>query len=398
MKIQLASRFECTGCMVCTDACTHKAIDIIIADDGHYYPQIEKSKCVGCGVCMKNCPIVSNFSYQRTDKGSKPYAAWAKDNKIRSKSSSGGAFAAIAKQVLTEGGIVIGVALENSIARHIAIESISELYKLQGSKYQQSKTTGIYQQTLAYLRTGRKVLFSGTACQIAGLYTFLNQRTFENLVTVDLICGGVPSRLPIDKFLNQKDYVEIVSYRDKVDGWGRYCLTAINKSGKMIRKPLNGELVISSFSSLLTDRYSCYDCKFSGLFRKADITLADFWGDKDFEDEHKAGVSLIIIHSLSGRKIVCASDLELHETTWDKCMPYNPRLVYGKVPMAKYRLERRLLGYFWKRKTVTFLIAVYGGIYPNKLWYPYKFFKYFVWRFNMYVMNKKLEKITKILK
>lgn len=398
MKIQLASRFECTGCMACADACAHKAINIVIADDGHYYPRIEKSKCIECGLCMKSCPIISDFSYEREDKMSRPYAAWAKDDKIRSKSSSGGAFAAIAQQILQEGGIVIGVTIESSIAKHIAIESICELYKLQGSKYQQSKAVGIYQQALSYLKTGRKVLFSGTACQIAGLYAFLGKRTFKNLITVDLICGGVPSRLPINKFLSQKDFVEIVSYRDKVDGWGGYCLTVLNQSRKMVRKPLNGELVISSFSSSLTDRYSCFNCKFIGLYRKADITLADFWGDKDFKEEHRAGISLVIIHSLLGKNLVNTSDLKLYESTWEKCLLHNPRLVYGKVLMAKYRLERRLLGYFWGRKSLSFLLALYCGIYSNKLWYPYKVFKYLVWKYNMYVINKKLTEFISTLK
>ena len=220
MNIRLASKSTCTGCLVCVDSCNRKAIKANLCRDGHLYPEINAEQCVKCGKCMQVCPIVSSYDFQDSTRASKPYAVWANDREIRLKSASGGLFAALAVKVLADGGVVAGAAMNGVWVKHILIEDAADLNKLQNSKYQQGDTSGIYEGVKEKLEEGRTVLFSGTSCQVAGLYSFINKSKYPGkLYTTDLVCTGFPSRLPLDIVLaREKEQVETLCYRDKDDG------------------------------------------------------------------------------------------------------------------------------------------------------------------------------------
>lgn len=346
---------------------------------------------------MRTCPIVSGFEYQTESAQSKPFAAWNNDTGQRMVSSSGGVFSALATQVLNNKGIVVGATLENSYVHHIIVDRMEDLHLLQGSKYQQSDLTGIYKATKEHLKKGTFVLFSGTPCQVAGLLSYLGKRRYDNLVTVDLICGGVPSRLNVDKYMELSPQSEIVSYRNKRNGWiGSYLLTA-NIQGREVVSPPYGEIVTKGYAGGLTNRYSCYDCKFVGINKKADLTIGDDWGDTHFDEEHYCGLSFIVIHSQKGADLVKLSNMETHSIDWREPLLHNPRLVNGYVIGGKCRPERKMIAFNFKHLPYSILKAIYCGEMNGMLSLPYKAIRYMLWRTNIAYQKRMVNKALKSL-
>ena len=190
--INIIEKSKCTGCSACANICPKNCIEMIRDEEGFLYPQINFDICGECGICEKICPV-ANFEYIKDDTDTIAYAVINKNNDIRKKSSSGGVFTLLAEQVLDNNGVVFGAAFDkNFLVKHISVENKEELDKLRGSKYLQSDVGDTYTIAKANLDNGRQVLYSGTPCQIAGLLSFL-KKPYKNLITVDLICHGVPS-------------------------------------------------------------------------------------------------------------------------------------------------------------------------------------------------------------
>ena len=189
-------------------------------------------------------------------KDSTPYAAWSKDEDLRSRSTSGGIFASLAKFVITNGGVAIGATLQKNDVCHISIDNVEDIYRLQGSKYVQSNSAGVYLTTKTFLQSGRSVLFSGLGCQVAALHSFLGDKQYTGeLFTVDLICGGVPSRFLIDSYLKEHPEVDqIISFRNKT----KYEFSVLLKNGQNKVVPMSERpLPLCGFYTELTNRYSC---------------------------------------------------------------------------------------------------------------------------------------------
>lgn len=296
--MNLASSTECTGCMACIDSCSHQALSSSIDPDGYYQIDFDTNKCVECGLCTRACPVLSppGKSIER----SRPYAAWSTHPKLRKKSASGGAFSAIASAIIEEGGVVYGAAIEGFEIRHKRIERIEDLPPLLGSKYQQSIMTEVYKSIRQDLKNGRIVLFCGMACQVAGLRNFLGKRNTDNLYTIDTICGGLSTMLPMLQLKQSGEYAGIVSFRDKENGWQskgfRYALKMQKTDGSVENLGLDN-LVLNTFSSKLLKRSSCLDCQFTGNDRSSDCTIGDFWGDEKFKEQHQEGLSVLVTHN-----------------------------------------------------------------------------------------------------
>ncbi len=384
-KIQLASKCECTGCLTCVDTCQLGALQSYMGTDGRYYVKVDKHRCIGCMKCVKACPVVSNYSYSESEYV-KFYAAWNTDDEFRISSASGGVFSAIAQYVLRQGGIVIGAASFNVYdVRHIAISEVSDLSKLQGSKYTQSDTSGIYKKTYELLKDGKMVLFSGTGCQVAGLFSFLKTKRYEGrLITIDLICGGVPSKLLLQKFVENEPYEvkRIISYRTKEQGWRPngfvYNLKVEDADGKVHDYTDRRNLVTTGFSTELTERYSCYNCKFVGKQRKSDFTIGDLWGDKDFPQEHNKGISLLITHNHQADSFLKTNVTSLHVELCNEvsASKTNFRLTNGKS-VKKYTIERVFMEKFFNTCSYQTLKKLYANDYEgNSIWICWKVFRY----------------------
>lgn len=213
---------DCCACGACLNICKNQAITMKEDEYGYVYPVIDYKKCSNCGMCKRVC------MFQKERKLNSPletYAAVSKDNNLRMNSSSGGIFASLATFILEKGGIVCGAAFSNDLkVNHLIIEEKSQIYKLQGSKYVQSNIKNTFTDVRRFLLQGKVVLYSGTPCQIDGLYGFL-QKEYKNLITIDIICHGVPNNRMFLEYIKEieKDKDQTIkqfNFRDKSLGWG----------------------------------------------------------------------------------------------------------------------------------------------------------------------------------
>lgn len=393
---QLADIRNCSGCLACVDTCAHGALYSRWNEEGHLTYGVVEDKCVNCHRCENSCPAINGYVYGENNLHlSRPYAAWCTDDNLRSTSTSGGAFAAIAKKVLLDGGVVIGACMIDSIVRHRSITTVGDLHLLQGSKYAQSDTSGIYKETLDYLKEGRTVVFSGLGCQIAGLMNFLpRNKMFENLFTIDLICGGVPSRALITRYLeHEAEYVQsIAGFREK----SQYQFSVYNKQNEQAVIPLaTRPLPLCGFYTELTNKYICYDCKDVGAHRHSDITIGDYWGDKEYTAEHKKGLSIIVVHSDKSLKMLRFCEMMLHPVKWDDFLMHNTRMVYGKNDGAKQRRRKRLAEAIKNDSYDKFVIDYANGATPKQpLYFARKLWCYMLSRI---LPNKRTQFVKSLL-
>lgn len=311
MYFKTLAKKECCGCTACVKACPKQCISMEADEEGFFYPVIDKNTCVNCGLCERICPF-EHPQYYNTNTP-KVYATYLKDEGLRVLSTSGGIFYAIAKWVIEQRGIVYGAAFnENFKLRHIGVDAMEELSHLRGSKYLQSYLGNVFTEIKDYLEIGRWVYFVGVGCQVAGLKAFL-RKDYDTLITSDLVCHGVPSQQMFDwhlDYLRRKEKGEIISYsfRDCA-GW-RVCETykyISQTCGDRVRRLYSYSLspYLYSFMNAFNYRYSCYDCKFAKIPRQGDITLADFWGVKNYfpDLDVSKGVSLVLVNTRSGDDI-----------------------------------------------------------------------------------------------
>jgi coenzyme F420-reducing hydrogenase beta subunit len=306
----------CTACRACEQICPHEAVRMQIDENGFLHPNVVADICTGCKTCEKVCPALHNDD--SIDEKQNVYLAWIKDTDTRLSSSSGGLFSAIADYVLLQGGIVCGAMYDNEMnVVHGFATNAKELEKLRGSKYVQSDTNNTFTKTKQYLKQGLTVYYTGTPCQIAGLKKFL-QKDYDNLLTSDLICHGVPSntlfRAQIKSMEQSGKKITNVNFRSKKrfgQGYDFQIVTELSENhNQQVRgqsKFYNAELVpyFYGFWENITLRECCYTCKYCTQSRQGDITLADYWTAKrDFPHiKISKGLSLILVNTDKGRKV-----------------------------------------------------------------------------------------------
>ncbi len=337
------SKENCCGCTACFNICLSKAIIMQPDEDGFLYPLINNQLCVKCGLCQKVCAFQSKIISQNRPLNT--YAAVLNDKLTLKNSSSGGAFVAIATYVLKKNGVVFGCAWNSQIQpEHICIENISDIKKLQGSKYVQSNLNSTFSEIKNYIRSGRQVLFTGTPCQIVGLLSYLG-KNYDNLLTVDIICHGVPSPAFFKgyiNFLEDKLNSKVIDFqfRDKSKGWGLIGKVTYQKKGK-IREKLIPPIVSYYYHYFLTGdiyRKSCYICPYASSNRTGDFTIGDYWGIEKAHPEvdNKDGVSLILVNSKKGMGIIDKIDLKLIKSNLNKARNQN-----GQLNHSTHKSDRR---------------------------------------------------------
>lgn len=300
---------KCSGCTACFAICPKDAITMQADSEGFKYPVIDKNKCIDCGLCCKVCPLENMYGNFGEDKTS--FACRAKDKNFAKQSSSGGVFGILANMYIKEQAVIYGAAFDdNWNVCHIRADKKDELKSLYTSKYVQSDIGNTFRQVKCDLDNGKKVLFAGTPCQVAGLKSYL-QKDYLNLLSVDFICHGVPSPLvwqryiiAMEKKLNNK--ITEISFRDKEDGWKNYYFKLSTGNGNVFYEKHGENIYMKGFLKDLYLRSSCYDCKFKTLHRASDITLADFWGIEKIipEINVEKGVSLCWSSSEKGKQVL----------------------------------------------------------------------------------------------
>ena len=311
MYFKTLAKSECCACTACEQACPVNAISFTKDEEGFLYPAINKDKCIDCGLCERVCPVEHpNYSNTETPE---VYAAMVKEVEQRKKSSSGGMFYAIASWILNQGGKVYGATMdEKHQVKHICVDNLEDLDLLRGSKYVQSDLQQVFADIKKELKAGRWCYFVGTGCQVAGLKSFL-RKDYDTLLTSDLVCHGVPSQWLFDqhiKYLEEKYKGKVSDYQFRNnEGWGGceiFYLTNHNRKTKRYKFPsYDLSPYLYSFMCGMTSRYSCYECPFARIPRQGDITLADYWGVKEFfpEMDDSKGVSMILVNSSNGQKV-----------------------------------------------------------------------------------------------
>lgn len=324
---------KCTGCHACMSICPKACISMAQDEEGFLYPKINEDSCIGCGACRTTCPIANkSFAIEKRENIC-AYGAVNQDEDVRLKSSSGGIFTAIAEKIIDKGGVVFGAALNNGFqVEHISVDTYEGLEKLRGSKYVQSTIGNAYKETKKLLLEGKLVYFTGTPCQIGGLYSFLG-KDYDNLITQDIICHGVPSPMVWDSYLDtvaDREKIKDISFRDKVTGWRGYSYTVETKDD-VITEKASTNLMNKAFLRNLCLRPSCYDCSYKTKVRQSDITLADFWGVENVvpELDDNKGTSLVVVNSFKGKAIfeeICHK-LTVKEVSLDEAIKYNSAMV-----------------------------------------------------------------------
>ena len=203
----MTNKKQCCGCRACEQICPKLCIKMTTDEEGFMYPKIDKEKCVKCGLCKKICPMINNKDIKQKS-NNKVYKVITDNKELIKKSSSGGAFSLIVKQILEKNvnkkykiyGCLFD---ENFIAKHIGVENITDISRFRKSKYVQSDLQNCYSDVKKELKEGKIIIFSATPCQIAGLRNFLKKEDKQNLYTIDLICHGVPSPMILYEYLKQ---------------------------------------------------------------------------------------------------------------------------------------------------------------------------------------------------
>lgn len=353
--INLISKGQCCGCSACLHICPKHSITFKEDSEGFLYPHVDISSCVDCGLCEKVCPVINQDSEREPIT---VYAAKHPDVSVRLKSSSGGLFTLLAEQIIDQGGVVFGAKFNNQWeVIHDYTETKEGLESFRGSKYVQSYIGNSYLYAESFLKSGRKVMFTGTPCQIAGLKKFL-RREYENLLTVDLICHGVPSpkvwRMYLEEEIARKGdagkntvlssskvspVITGVNFRDKSTGWKKYSFvlniskaTAAGDQNSVLSSIFTDNVYMRAFLSNLSLRPSCYECPAKGGKSGADITIGDFWGVEKIlpEMNDDMGCSVIIVN----KPVLLNVDFEKYAVKYNSVLRNNLCLKYSVPSMV----------------------------------------------------------------
>lgn len=344
--ISISDKSQCCGCNACVQICPKQCIRMQEDGEGFLYPLVDVDMCVDCKLCEKVCPVINQNEPRRP---LKVYAAKHPDEDIRLNSSSGGVFTLLAEQVIAEGGVVFGARFDESWqVVHDYSETVEGLAAFRGSKYVQSVIGDTYKSAQDFLKHGRKVMFTGTPCQIVGLKKFL-RKDYPNLFTVDFVCHGVPSPLVWRKYLKETaedirakravgkksvtsslsdlPVITGISFRDKTNGWKKYGFSLRYTASKAVENTVSASaiteegLFLEPFTenhfmrAFLADyilRPSCYACPSKSGKSGSDITIGDLWGVDRFNPsiDDDRGLSLVMLHNDKASAILAKCNLE----------------------------------------------------------------------------------------
>lgn len=300
---------KCCGCTACAGVCPKNAITMRYGKNGFAYPKINEELCVDCGLCLKHCAFQNGYQTRKDPEASHAYGARHKEEAEVMKSRSGAAFVAFSDYILENGGHVYGAGYDDEEGFfkivHKCADTPEQRDELRGSKYVQSELGDTFKKIKTQLQNGELVLFSGTGCQVGGLYAFLDKE-YDNLFTIDIVCHGTPSQKMWRDFLHMREKelggrITSVSFRDKGSTtWTEHFESVEVKNKKYVSR------IYSKLFSMNFLRPSCYNCIYTNKDRVGDVTIADFWGHTKIIGEKwndEKGISLVMVNTKQGEKL-----------------------------------------------------------------------------------------------
>ena len=376
--IEISDKHNCCGCAACVQACPKQCISFHEDEQGFRYPTVDTSLCIQCHLCERVCPVLNQAEPR---KPLATYAAINPDLAVRMQSSSGGIFSMLAEKTIEKGGVVFGARFDSQFeVEHAAADTTEGIKDFRGSKYLQSRIGNTYAEVRTLLRQGRKVLYTGTPCQIAGLKKFL-VKDADNalLLTADVVCHGAPRPKVWRSYLdlisapkagkntyslpqNARADISAIAFRDKSTGWKKYGMVVLKSSaGKsdensewsslnaektdnvLLHETLDKNLFMHVFLKDLCLRPACHRCPAKAGRSGSDITLADYWGITNHHpqcDDDK-GTSLLMVNTPAGEQAIAQLGAQLVPTTYRQALAGNPAIEHSAR-------EHRFVAQFWQ--------------------------------------------------
>lgn len=342
--IEIKDKQKCCGCTACQNICPKQCIYMKPDSEGFLYPAIDTEECINCNLCEKVCPIISDTKKYQVKS---TYAIRHKDKEILFESTSGGAFTAIAEYTISRGGIVYGAAFDEEFkVVHKCADDCEGLAAFRGSKYVQSDLKDTFSCLKKQLDDGVEILFSGTPCQVAGLNNYLGKE-YDNLLTVEVICHGTPSPLLWDKYLQlqqKKGKIKEINFRKKTYGYHSGTMQIVFQNNKKYNGSARVDYMLKSFFSEISSRPSCYECRYKGAERPADLSIFDCWHASDlladFIDDDK-GYTNVFINTDKAKKVMTEiqSRIEAYEVDTEKAIKLDGIMVIEQPHKNKKRDE-----------------------------------------------------------
>ncbi len=328
-KVSIA---DCTLCGACINACPTDAIRLKKQYLDFCYPDIDANLCINCNKCELSCPILGEKS--KPENGFPiAFAAQSKNDEVRIRSSSGGAFYEFADKMLKDGGYVCGAVFDEEFhVKHIVSNSKNDVYRMMGSKYAQSDMGYCYREIKDVLEKGHKVLFSGCPCQVAGLRTFLGKE-YRNLLLVELICHGIPSDLMLQMYIGMQERkysakLTKLEFRNKAKGWHNSSVRMEFSHHRVHSKPITADAYMSGFLGSITLKSACYRCHFRNFTAGSDIILGDFWGaEVELPEDDNKGMSAILVETGKGLRMLERCHLTSLSVQIETVTKYNRNLI-----------------------------------------------------------------------
>ena len=410
--INIVNKQDCCGCSACVQRCPKQCISFHEDVEGFLYPKVNLVDCIECGLCEKVCPVIHPYEKRIP---LHTYAAINNDEEIRKQSSSGGVFTLLAEKVIDEGGVVFGARFDDTWQVTLDYTETKEgLATFRGSKYVQARVEDTYKQCEQFLKAGRKVLYSGTPCQISGLKHFL-RKEYDNLLAVDFVCHGVPSPLVWREYLknliehpkgvagkntvlsslNGKPVITGISFRDKSTGWKKYGFVVrgisaskaeensvlLSTNDVIFQETHDQNLFMQVFLKDLCLRPSCSSCSAKLGKSGSDMIIADYWGIANHypQCDDDKGTSLVMIYTPNGLASFKQLNIYTTETSYEQALAGNPS-IENSVIRTKY-VDR-----FWKvfsKKGILGAHVVLKSMKPNYL----QMFKALVYRILMKIQR-----------
>ncbi len=320
---------DCCGCGACVNICPKSALAYSCDVNGFIYPVIDNTLCVNCGKCLKVCPAFINTKkiYR------KAYAAVAADKNVRLRSSSGGIFSVISGYILQQGGVVYGCIMDEHFkVKHIRVDDDNQLPLLRRSKYVQSDMSSTYKMILSDLKNGKAVLFVGTPCQVSAVNNYTSNHPL--LLTIDIVCHGVPSQKIFDDYLSflqsKEGEIESFEFRTKRivnNGMNWFFSYKLKEKQRKTIKNWPQDVFTYLYMMSYINRESCYHCQYTTKDRVGDFTLCDYWKWEKyhFAFDKNSTVSGIICNSQKAEDILknVIDELQIEETDYNNIIKHN---------------------------------------------------------------------------